>query len=125
MPQGIPVSKRLTVPAFALALIGFSLGGAASDAAPVKIVGFDDMSCRGWQKSRDDEALRHAYIAWVRGVVTGHNYARPEQQVSSISAGTVGNFIDRYCADHPQSEVGEAAFRMTDKFSGRNEPIDK
>lgn len=121
MRQGKPVSKSLAV----LALIGFALGGTAADAAPVNIVGFDDMSCRGWQKGRSDEALRHAYIAWVRGVVTGHNYARPEQQVSSISAGTVGNFVDRYCADNPQSDLGQAAFRLTDRFSGRNEPIDK
>lgn len=125
MRQGKPVSKRLTVPAFALALVGVALASPAAEAAPVKIVGFDDMSCRGWQKSRDDEAQRHAYIAWVRGVVTGHNYARPEQQVSSISAGTVGNFVDRYCTDNPQSDLGQAAFRMTDRFSGRNEPIDK
>lgn len=67
--------------------------------APVKTVGFDDMSCRAWVKSKDDSEQRKIYLAWIRGVLTGHNYANQSQQVSSISSGTVENFVDRYCAE--------------------------
>ncbi|MBS1227090.1 MAG: hypothetical protein H6R17_367 [Proteobacteria bacterium] len=94
-------------------------------AAPVKIVGFDDMSCRAWVKSKDDGEQRKIYLAWIRGVLTGHNYANQGQQVSSISSGTVENFIDRYCVEKPLGEFSDAALRMSDKFSGRNEPISK
>jgi hypothetical protein len=91
----------------------------------VKFVGFDDMSCRAWVKSRDDAELRKSYLAWIRGVLTGHNYANQSQQVSAVSTGTVENFVDRYCVEKPQGEFSDAALRMSDKFSGRNEAITK
>jgi len=94
-------------------------------AAPVKIVGFDDTSCRAWVKSKDDGEQRKIYLAWIRGVLTGHNYANQGQQVSSMSSGTVENFVDRYCVEKPLGEFSDAALRMSDRFSGRNEPISK
>jgi hypothetical protein len=98
---------------------------AGTSAAPVKTIGFDDMSCRVWVKSKDDAEQRKLYLAWIRGVLTGHNYANQSQQVSSISSGTVENFVDRFCVEKPQSEFSDAALRMSDKFSGRNEAITK
>ena len=95
------------------------------DAAPVKTLGFDDMSCRAWIKSKEDVDQRKTYLTWIRGVLTGHNYANQRQQVSAISSGTVENFVDRYCAEKPLGEFGDAAFRMSDTFSGRNEAINK
>lgn len=94
-------------------------------AAPVKMVGFDDMSCRAWVLSKQDADQRKLYLAWIRGVLTGHNYARQSQQVSVVSSGTIENFVDRYCADKPLGEFGDAALRMSDSFSGRNEIISK
>jgi hypothetical protein len=94
-------------------------------AAPVKTVGFDDMSCRAWVKSKDDAEQRKIYLAWIRGVLTGHNYANQSQQVSAVSSGTVENFVDRYCVEKPLGEFSDAALRMSDKFSGRNEAISK
>ncbi|MEI2740175.1 MAG: hypothetical protein V9F01_15480 [Chitinophagaceae bacterium] len=47
-------------------------------AVPLKIVGFDDMSCRAWSASKADAEQRALYVSWVRGVLTGHNYANPE-----------------------------------------------
>ena len=94
-------------------------------AAPIKTVGFDDMSCRAWMQSKDDAELRNSHLAWIRGVLTGHNYANQSQQVSAISTGTVQNFVDRYCAEKPLGEFSEAALRMADRFSGRNQAITK
>ena len=73
-------------------------------AAPLKIVGFDDMSCRAWIQSKDDAEVHNSHLAWIRGVLTGHNYANQSQQVSAMSPGTVQNFVDRYCV-----EMSEAA----------------
>lgn len=115
------MQKRMTLlfRPFLLAL----LVATAVNAAPVKIVGFDDMSCRAWVKSKDDGEQRKVYLAWIRGVLTGHNYANQSQPVSAVSSGTVENFVDRYCVEKPQGDFSEAAFRMSDRFSGRNEPI--
>ena len=107
------------------ALLLAALIATGAIAAPIKIVGFDDMSCRAWMQSKDDAELRNSHLAWIRGVLTGHNYANQAQQVSAISTGTVQNFVDRYCTEKPTGEFSEAAFRMADKFSGRNQPLKK
>ena len=106
-------------------LLAVMLAVSPAIAAPLKIVGFDDMSCRAWVQSKDDTEVRGSYLAWIRGVLTGHNYANQSQQISAVSTGTVQNFVDRYCAEKPLGDMAEAAFRMADKFSGRNQPITK
>ena len=108
-----------------LLLMFAALIASGAVAAPVKTVGFDDMSCRAWVKSKDDGEQRKIYLAWIRGVLTGHNYANQSQQVSSMSTGAVENFVDRYCVEKPLGEFSDAALRMSDKFSGRNVPISK
>lgn len=115
-----------TVPlGYGVLLFASLLAASAALAAPIKTVGFDDMSCRAWVKSKDDDAQRGLYLAWIRGVLTGHNYANQSQQVASMSSGTVENFVDRYCVEKPLGEFSDAALRMSDKFSGRNAPISK
>ena len=102
-----------------------ALSSSIAIAAPLKIIGFDDMSCRAWIKSKDDAEQRRLYLAWIRGVLTGHNYVNQNQQISVISTGTVENFVDRYCTEQPLGEISDAALRMSDKFSGRNQAITK
>jgi hypothetical protein len=114
------VKRRLV--AFCVLL---ACGGTAAAAGTLRIVGFDDMSCRAWTASKDDAEQRAAFVAWVRGVLTGHNYALRGQQVSVVSAGTVENFVNRYCTQNPQGQFSDAALRMADQFSGRNSPIVK
>jgi len=115
------MSRRISkLPWIVLAATLISLGASAE---PLKVVGFDDMSCKAWLQTREDAEQRRIYLAWIRGVLTGHNYARPRQQVSDISSATVENFVDRYCTEKPLGEFGDAALRMSDRFSGRNEAI--
>ena len=102
---------------------GILLGSAV--AAPLNILGFDDMSCAAWSASKDDADLRSSYIVWVRGFLTGHNYGEQSQQVSGISSGTIENFVNRYCVQSPGGQFSDAAFRLSDQFSGRNQPIRK
>lgn len=120
----------MTRPSFRLAVLAAALviGGAAAPgvgATPLKLVGFDDMSCRAWADSKGNAERRQLYLAWIRGLLTGHNYARPAQQVSAVSSGTIENYVERYCKDNPQSDFVSAALRMSDSYSGRNEPIVK
>lgn len=94
-------------------------------AAPIKVVGLDDMSCEAWKHTAQDPDSRAVFVMWVRGVLTGHNYARQTEQVAAMSSATVENFVENYCVQNPRSNVADAAFRMADRFSGRNEPIKK
>jgi hypothetical protein len=102
---------------------GLMIGSAM--AASLNLLGFDDMSCVAWNKSKDDPEQRAAYVVWIRGFLTGHNYALPNQQVASISSGTVEVQINRYCSRNPAGQFSDGAMRLSDEFSGRNQPIRK
>lgn len=98
---------------------------ASASASPLNLLGFDDMSCAAWSKSKDDSDQRSAYVVWVRGFLTGHNYALPNQQVSSFSSGTLELKLNQYCSRNPTGQISDAAMRMSDELSGRNQPIRK
>lgn len=118
------MSRWKWIPPAALLLAALSASD-ASAAVPIKILGFDDMSCRAWSASKDDAEQRALYVAWVRGVLTGHNYANQSQQVSTISSGTVEQHVQRYCTEKPLGQFSDAALRLSDQFSGRNAAITK
>ncbi|WP_428827676.1 hypothetical protein ACLIKD_06690 [Azonexus sp. IMCC34842] len=118
--------KSAKFSAVTLAAIGLAILSPPSSAqVPLKILGFDDMSCQAWTASKDDTDQRAIYLSWIRGLLTGHNYARPSQQVSTISSGTIDQYVSRYCREHPQGRFDDAAFRLSDQFSGRNSAITK
>ena len=94
-------------------------------AAPLKILGFEDDSCATWVQSKNEQEQRREFISWVRGFLSGHNYGQPSQQVSSISSGTIEQYANRYCASNPNGQFADAVFRLSDEFSGRNQPLKK
>lgn len=96
-----------------------------ASAAPLKLLGFDDMSCQAWTKSKDDVDQRKLHVVWIRGFLSGHNYANQSQQVAAISSGTVEQYVTRYCVEKPLGDFSDAALRLSDQFSGRNVPITK
>lgn len=117
--------RHRSVPVIRLALVLSALLATvpARAAAPMKVLGLPDMSCKAWSDTRFDAERREPYLQWVRGFLSGHNYANPAAQVAEVSAGTVAVFVDRYCAEHASATVAEAAMRMSDRYSGRNAPV--
>lgn len=105
--------------------LSLSLVFGLAQAAPLNILGVDDLSCAGWSKSKETPDQRAITVVWMRGVLTGHNYALPSQQVSSISSGTIESYVNGYCAKNPNGLVSDAIFRLSDEFSGRNQPVRK
>lgn len=108
-----------------LAAMLMALGLSSAQAEALKTLGFDDMSCQAWKRSKEDAEQRTLYITWIRGLLTGHNYARPGEQVSTISSGTIEMWVNRYCSDNPTSGFNEAALRLSDQYSGRKSAITK
>jgi hypothetical protein len=117
------MNRRKLIRLILAAGAGLMIGSAM--AAPVNLLGFDDMSCLTWNKSKDDPDQRTAYIVWVRGFLSGHNYALPNQQVSSFSSSSLELKLNQYCSRNPTSQISDAAMRMSDELSGRNQPIKK
>jgi hypothetical protein len=112
-------------PYLLILMLGFALLAGVVQAAPLNILGVDDLTCVGWSKSKENPDQRSIYVVWMRGVLTGHNYAMQSQQVSSISSGTIESYVSSYCARNPNGLVSDAVFRLSDDFSGRNQPIRK
>lgn len=104
---------------------GVGLMMASASAASLNLLGFDDMSCAAWSKSKDDPEQRAAYVVWVRGFLSGHNYALPNQQVASFSSGSLELKLNQYCSRNPTGQLSDAAMRLSDELSGRNQPIRK
>ncbi len=102
------------------ALAGAPMAGMASG---LKILAFDDNSCRAWRQGADNPDLRTAHVAWARGFLSGHNYANQRQQVTDVSAATVERNLEQYCRRNPDGLFIDGAYRMSDSMSGRNEPI--
>lgn len=94
-------------------------------ASPIKMMGLADMSCAAWKATKSDPERREPYLQWVRGFLSGHNYANPAAQIAEVSNGTVAAFVDLYCIEHAAATVSEAAMRMSDRYSGRNAPISR
>lgn len=117
----MPYRKHLK----SLSLLLLALSLSTAQAEPLKTLGFDDMSCQAWKQSKGDADQRGLYIAWIRGLLTGHNYARPSQQVSTISSGTIEQWVNNYCNEHSKEGFNDAALRLSDQYSGRNAAITK
>jgi hypothetical protein len=94
-------------------------------AAPIKLLGLDDMSCQTWLNSKSELEERQIYIAWARGFLSGHNYANQRQQVTDVSSGTIATFADRFCRENSKASFADAIYHMSDEFSGRGAPIAK
>ncbi len=116
---------RLRKPSLLVVALAAGLFAGALPAAPLNILGVDDLSCSAWSKSKENPEQRNIYVVWMRGVLTGHNYALQSQQVSSISSGTIESYVNGYCARSPNGLVSDAVSRLSDDFSGRNQPIRK
>src|SRR5581483_7447880 len=87
----------------------------AQEKSLVAIHGFDKMSCEDWLGSEGHVDVREQYIAWVRGVVTGYNYANPGDQVSEGRMPTdfgLAIFVDNYCHSRRATSVAGAAFAL-------------
>jgi hypothetical protein len=90
-----------------------SIGARAQ--APIALMSFQDASCGAWIESAGNEADRAQYRYWVRGFVSGHNFANPEHQVRlqrmpDNEALTL--YIDKFCGDTPLLPFTSAAFQL-------------
>lgn len=112
---------KALAPALLLAFLALSPDVEA--APPTKLLAPADIGCAAWKQTKGDDERRAPLLQWVRGFLSGHNYASPNMQMSVVSEGTVETFVDRYCAEHGGANIAEAAMRMSDRYSGRNEPV--
>lgn len=117
------MGNRFVAMLWLLAALASTTPGVAAD--NLKVLAFDDNSCRAWQRSADQPDLRSTYVAWARGFLSGHNYANQGQQVTDFSVNTVETYIEQYCRKTPTGRFIDAAYRMSDSYSGRNAPIRK
>ena len=87
----------------------------------VAIHGFDRMSCTDWLSSDGVDDVRAQYIAWIRGIVTGYNFANPDNQVAlgrMPGDFTLGLYVNSYCRSHRSSSFVGAVFELIEQKRG-------
>jgi len=113
------LNKRIRWALFLLSVL--SSAAHADDKAVVAIHGFDKMSCGDWLISDGNDEVRAQYIAWIRGIVTGYNFANPENQVAlghMPGDFSLGLFVNTYCRAHRSTSIAGAAFALIDERRG-------
>ena len=92
---------------------------AAAQGQQVNVFAFEDASCSTWTKSAGNPALRMQYESWLRGFVSGHNYANPGNQVqigSFPGSNEVRLYVDSYCKENPALNFVGAGIRMVEEL---------
>jgi hypothetical protein len=95
----------------------------AEENAVVAIHGFDKMSCEDWLSSDGNDDVRGQYVAWIRGIVTGYNFANPDNQVAlgrMPGDFTLGLYVSSYCRNHKSTTIAGAAFELIAQKRGNS-----
>jgi hypothetical protein len=111
------------------ALLAILLPTAAqAQSQQVNVFWGEDASCSTWSKSASNKAIRAQYDFWVRGFVSGHNYANPARQVKigvfPVSA-DLYLYLDQYCRDNPSLSFIGGAIRLVEELRDLDVPSSK
>lgn len=85
----------------------------------INVFTFEDASCAAWAKSGGNKLLRAQYEFWVRGFVSGHNFANPSRQVKvGAFPGSEGlyQYLDQYCRDNPTLSFVGGAIQLVEQL---------
>ena len=69
-------------------------------------------SCGSWTAAQDS-VPRGLKVAWLVGFVSGYNWYRPGEDVTSDPHGLVA-WVDNYCLANPLDLIARAAGRLVD-----------
>jgi hypothetical protein len=78
----------------------------------LNLFAFEDSSCKKWMESRNDAYKRAYYEVWMRGFMSGHNFANPRMQVPTGGMPRdegLHRALDDYCKLNPGSSIFDAA----------------
>lgn len=92
---------------------------AAAQTKQVNIFTFEDASCSAWSKTGGNKLLRAQYEFWIRGFVSGHNYANPSHQVKVgelPGSDALFQYLDQYCRENPKLSYVGGAIMLVDQL---------
>jgi hypothetical protein len=111
------MNRRSVSIAIAVAAWSALLSGRAQ---AVVIYGDGIPSCRTWSASPNDAPLRRAEVAWLLGYVSAYDWYAPNgEEIKYTDPGSMVDWVDRYCAAHPQDVIAAAAARLIDELRHR------
>ena len=75
----------------------------------------DSASCSAWLNYAGNKLVRAHYEFWVRGFVSGHNFANPAHQVkldAFPASDALYRYLDEYCRSNPQRTFVDGTIRL-------------
>lgn len=99
---------------------------AAAQTQQVNVFSFENTSCSAWSKTEGNKLLRAQYEFWIRGFVSGHNYANPARQVqigTLPGSEQLYHFLDVYCKDNPSLSFVGGAIRLVEELREHVAPV--
>ena len=88
----------------------------------VFIAGEGNVACGTYLQDRraNTEPQAYIYATWVRGFLSGFNYATPGRPMPSIpQTDTVLAYLDKYCRDNPLQTLSTGAAYLAADLGGR------
>lgn len=98
----------------------------AAQGHQVTVFSFEDASCNAWLKSSGNKLLRAQYEFWMRGFVSGHNFANPSLQVAAgkfPGSDALYQYLDQYCRDNPNSSFIAGAIHLVEQLREPAAPV--
>ena len=104
---------------YAVLLMALSVAGAS--AQTTLVMGEGQVSCGTYLQDRRNAKTTQDYVyaTWVRGFLSGFNFATQGKQVSGgTEPATILAYLDKYCRDNPLHFLAGGAFSLVKDLGG-------
>lgn len=92
-----------------------SLQAHSADNKEYSVYSFSETPCGVWEQTKEQPRKREIYIYWIRGFVSGFNYAHPFKALEPNKMpdnASLSLFVDKHCRDNPLGDFIAAAFEL-------------
>jgi hypothetical protein len=95
---------------------------ASAQERPTTVTGEGTVGCGEYLEDRrkNNKAQDYAYATWLRGFISGFNFATRGKQITGVSApATLLAYMDKYCRDDPLGTVAGGAFNLAREMADK------
>jgi hypothetical protein len=92
---------------------------ASGEARAYTALGAGSGRCEHWTRAHKEKKGELVLDEWLLGVVTGYNIARDATLGKGATNASLIEFVDRWCAQHPDDGMPQAATKLLEDLRQR------